>query len=54
MARTDIQLDAMLRHLGAAYHPYKEIARLLTEHRVGVVSEADLLSAENDVDDRLG
>ena len=130
MARTDIYLDAMLRHLGAAYYqslhgqatpadvtqaldtvqdhlaqqgkpsvgtkavrrpypsghrkrrvrdvmtasvvtvnrrtPYKEIARLLTEHRissvpvlstgrhvVGVVSEADLLAAKNERARRL-
>jgi CBS domain-containing protein len=73
MAPSDVHLDAMSRHHGAVEDvmttsvvtadrltPYKEIARLLAEHRisglpvlaagwqvVGVVSEADLLEAQD-------
>jgi CBS domain-containing protein len=73
MAPSDVHLDGMSRHHGAVQDvmttsvvtadrltPYKEIARLLAEHRisglpvlaagwqvVGVVSEADLLEAQD-------
>jgi hypothetical protein len=58
MARTDIYLDAMLRHLGAAYYESlharatrSDVTRVpvltMGRHVAGVVSEADLIAAED-------